>query len=137
MTEIFYRDDILLDRILKKVENVTTSKLRLKPPTFIKQNRKSIFTNFAEFCDSINRDQKHVKSYLDGFMSATSSITQEGSLYFGTTYDNEQLKNSVESYIKKYLKCSSCGKYDTTLQKTGKITYLVCPRCKLIPIQTF
>jgi len=54
------------------------SKIVLKPPQFIRVDRKTIITNFVEVCKQIDRHPEHVMSFFINELGCQGSMGNKG-----------------------------------------------------------
>ena len=104
---------------------------RFKTPhvrLFYQGKSKTIFVNFREICDYLNRDPEIMKKFLAREL-ATPVTPSDGRLILHTHVDPQTLQNTVEFFIKRYVKCPECGGYDTRLIKKGKSLVIKCEIC--------
>ena len=128
---ISYSTDDLVKRAYSILNAREKKKIKLIPPEVIIKDRKTIITNFDNFCQSINRDRNIVKNYLD-------KETQFASSFFGDNYQvkidtmlkGPLVKNILTVFIKSYVICADCKSYDTQLIRQKRATYTQCLNCK-------
>ena len=128
---ISYSTDDLVKRAYSQLSSREKKKIKLIPPEIIIKDRKTIITNFDNFCQSINRDRNIVKNYLD-------KETKFASSFFGDTYQikidtmlkGPYVKNILTVFIKSYVICADCKSNDTRLIRQKRATYTQCLTCK-------
>ena len=131
--EELYSQKELLERVFKKMENVSKKNFSMKVrPEIKRQNRKTFILNFIIFSDSINRDKNHIKSYIDKELKTSSSINDDGMLIINNTYNESDILKLLTRYAQTYIICRepSCNSGDTIITKENSIVYLACNSCK-------
>lgn len=126
-----YSDDFLLNRIYEKFE-ITSKKIGATKPIIEKQNKKTHFMNFKQFCISINREDVAIKKYFEEELKINMSINSQGSLIIEKIYQPNEIIKICENYIKKFVICQEqkCNSGNTQIIKENRITYIVCNTCK-------
>ncbi len=104
---------------------------RFNPPpariTYLGKN-KTIILNFKEISEYLNRDQDLLRKFLSLELAAPSSPS-DGRLIMHTRVDTQTVQNTINYFIKRYVRCPVCGGYDTSLRKIGKTLVLKCEIC--------
>jgi len=129
---VLYDDDFLIDRIFNKLQENKSQKLIVQKPETIRQNRKTFFTNFLLFCESIKRNHSAVESFIKNELQIEASIMENGALCMNKIYQQQDIEKVCKNYIKTYVICSEqkCGSGNTEIIKEGRINYLICKMCK-------
>lgn len=104
---------------------------RFNPPpvkiTYLGKN-KTVFLNFKEVAEYLNRDPNLLRKFLSLELAAPSSPS-DGRLILHTRVDTQTIQNTVNYFIKRYVRCPVCGGYDTSLRKVGKTLVMKCEIC--------
>lgn len=94
-------------------------------------SKKTAVANFKNICDAINRSMEEVKDYLDKELSTTGSIDSSNCLILKLqNVKSIQFEGIIIKYIDEFVKCHSCKKINSTLQKEDRITVLKCNLCQ-------
>ena len=130
--EVLYDDSFLFERIFSKLQANKSQKLIVEKPATTKKNRKTFFTNFISFCDSIKRSQSAVETFIKNELQIETSVMENGTLCINKIYQQQDIEKVCKNYIKSYVLCSEqrCGSGNTEIKKEGRINYLVCNVCK-------
>ncbi len=106
-----------------------TSRFR-PPPVEIMHHGKNrtIFLNFKEIATYLNRDPDILRKFITRELAAPASPS-DGRLVLHTRVDSQTLQNTIEYFIRRYVKCPVCGGYDTKLIKQGRYLILKCEIC--------
>jgi translation initiation factor 2 subunit 2 len=130
--EELYTTDFLLERLFDKLESRgNKKKFSLKKPIVDFLNRKTYIKNFVDLCKMMNREQLHLKTFMDKDLNTNSSVNEENSLLLDKKYTQVQIENTIAKYVKKFVICQEpkCGSGDTKLIKENHITFLECKGC--------
>jgi translation initiation factor 2 subunit 2 len=127
-TEMKY--DELLDRAIKKLPNVESTKDRFAMPQVAVEysGSKTIVKNFSEVLLAIRRDSNHLSKFLFRELATAGSI-QNQSLNFQGKIPKEKLQGKLEKYVKEFVFCKGCGEPDTKLVKEDRVTFIQCEAC--------
>ena len=104
---------------------------RFTPPPvkiFYQGKNKTVILNFKEIAEYLNRDPNLFRKFLRLELAAPSSPSN-GSLVIHTRVDDITLQNTVNYFIKRYVRCPVCGGFDTKLNKVGKALIIKCEIC--------
>lgn len=124
----------LLDRVYKTHEETTAimsdGKLHFKPPVIHREgSRKSIWINFLDFQNPINRPIQHIIMFFANELGTIITLSKDNSLIIRGIFNQGQIKSIIKKYIHKYVKCKSCGKYETDFLTENRINYTKCRIC--------
>ena len=95
---------------------------------FYQGRSKTIFVNFREIADYLNRDSEIMRKFLAKELATPATPSNER-LILHTHVDSQTLQNTVEFFIKRYVRCPECGGYDTRLLKRGRSLVIKCEIC--------
>ncbi|MCY0852086.1 MAG: translation initiation factor IF-2 subunit beta [Thermoplasma acidophilum] len=122
------------EKLLEKAKNVLSSstknidRLKIPDPEIIREGKATIIRNFQDIVDIINRDPEHIIKFLTREFG--TNIVQNGRrLIINRKLTLEELLDKMNEYINTYVRCYECGSLDTEIQKSGRISLLVCKAC--------
>ena len=95
---------------------------------FYQGKSKTIFVNFKDIASHLNRDPDILRKFLARELATPATPSNER-LILHTHVDPQTLQNTVEFFIKRYVKCPVCSGYDTRLMKKGKALIIKCEIC--------
>lgn len=123
-----YQD--LLKRAKENLPADTATKDRFQVPEaeVLQEGATTVLRNFADICDTINRDPQQVFAYLLRELGTMGSLDQRRALFKGRL-SADQINDRVHSYVEEYVICSECGRPDTHLIKEDRIAILRCDAC--------
>ena len=127
-----YTYDFLLKRFYE-LKSEKIKKITIKAPKIVRISTKKIcWINFIIFCKEINREESHIKNFIDLEINAktVSSINKEGHLIINAILKEEQITTIITRYLNEFLRCKSCKKFDTKIIKENKIKFIECNGCK-------
>ncbi len=120
----------LLGKADGKFSASTKSERRLKipQPEIIYEGKITIFRNFGQMIQMLNREPKIFVKFLTRELGI--GITVDGSrLVINKKVDQETLRRKIEQYLTIYVECSECGSPDTEIKKIGRVDILECKAC--------
>lgn len=92
--------------------------------------KKTCINNFSRICEVIHRPVEDVKEFLEKELSCKGNMDTKGALTVRFQMQKStDLDNLLQRYLDTYVKCNSCNRIDTTLQKSGRLLELRCNWC--------
>jgi len=85
--------------------------------------------NFKHVCEVISRDPRIVLRYLLKSMGAKGSLDNDGNAVIHQNISRASLNKLFEKFLELYVRCPTCGSYQTELRKGGKVWVLKCLAC--------
>jgi translation initiation factor 2 subunit 2 len=119
-----------LDRGIKNLPHTTVDAERFTIPVsrvFI-EGRMTVFENFSEIADVLNRDPEHLLKFLLREL-ATAGKVEGGRVIFQGRFSQEMIAGIIEDYVSEYVICSECNRPDTHLTKSDRTVMLKCDAC--------
>jgi translation initiation factor 2 subunit 2 len=124
--------DKLLDRARSQVPDDAFKKSgeRFQVPDvqLIVQGNRSIWQNFQEIINIVNRPGKEVLKFVSGQLGTAGNIEGSNALFNGK-FTTEQVEEVLNRYIESYVICPVCTRPDTEIKKEGQAYYLSCTAC--------
>ncbi len=124
--------DSLLERARSQVPEDAFKKSgeRFKVPDvqLMVQGNRSIWQNFQETINILNRPGKEVLKFVAGQLGTAGSMEGSNALFNGK-FNVEQVSEVLNRYIDAYVICPVCTRPDTEIQKDSQTYYLVCSAC--------
>jgi translation initiation factor 2 subunit 2 len=126
-----YSTSFLIDKFYNEYseKNKNQKKARVPPPAITTENRKTFITNFTEICESIDRKQIDVSSYIAAELEIQTSISATGVLIIHSTYKRKRIEDLITKYIINYVQCPTCKRWNSTITKVAKLNYIECKMC--------
>jgi translation initiation factor 2 subunit 2 len=124
--------DSLLDRARSQVPEDAFKKsgerFNVPDAQLMIQGNRSIWQNFQEIINILNRPGKEVLKFLSGQLGTAGSIEGSNALFNGK-FTKEQVTDVLNRYIDSYVICPVCTRPDTDIKKEGGAYYLTCSAC--------
>ena len=124
--------DSLLARLRtsRPESEIQTAEERLKLPTprTMVSGKKTIFLNFGEFPAILRRDENEFLNYFRTQLAINASIENGRAIFMGRP-DKQSFSALISRYLKERVICPVCNSPDTHLEKSGKLTTIVCEAC--------
>ncbi|KJH51819.1 putative translation initiation factor aIF-2, beta subunit, partial [Dictyocaulus viviparus] len=92
-------------------------------------SKKTAFSNFAEICRLMKRQDKHVLQFLLAELGTTGSIDGNNCLIVKGRFQQKHFESVLRKYIKEYVMCHTCRSSDTELTKDTRLFFLQCHTC--------
>jgi translation initiation factor 2 subunit 2 len=121
----------LLTRIrVNRPESVTTTEDRLKlpEPRTMVSGKRTYWINFIEFPNTLRRDPAEFLNYFRNQLAINASIENGRAIFMGRP-DKHSFSALLQRYLKERVICPVCNSPDTRLEKSGKLTTIVCEAC--------
>jgi len=132
--------DLSYEELLERVFNIMREKnpnagekkqFVIRPPEVVKAGaKKTSFVNFLEISKQMNRDPKHVLSFILAELGTSGSIDGNNTLILKGKFQVKQMENILRRYIKEYVMCHTCKSKDTRLLKSDRLMFLQCDLCQ-------
>lgn len=129
----------LLDRVYKLLRDknpnhgVGRARSRMRPPQMVRVGtRKSMWSNYANNCQTMHRQPEHVMSYVLAELGTEGSIDGNTRLVMKGRYTPKQIESLLKKYLREYVVCKMCRLPDTTLARDSRtrMYFLECENCK-------
>lgn len=123
--------DIIYNKLQEnKPDLIERKKKSLQHPHVIKNNNKTVWTNFQKICTSLNRDPKHVYDFFLEELGTTGSIDGEQNFVIKGIFKPNIFEKMLKKYIKHYVSCHSCKSLETIMEKDPN-TRMYIKKCKV------
>lgn len=132
-----YTYDELLTRVFniikeKNPDMITGEKKKfvMKPPQVARVGtKKTSFSNFADICKLLRRQEKHLLNFLLAELGTSGSLDIQKQLTIKGRFQQKQIENVLRRYIKEYVTCHTCRSPDTNMVKEERLFFLKCENC--------
>jgi len=93
--------------------------------------RKTIWANFKQTCDILQRSTEHFQSFLSAELGSDASMDASFQLIIRGKYTAKQAETILKNYIQEYVACSMCHSANTTLSKDNvtRLVFIDCAAC--------
>ena len=109
-------------------ETFKHERLEIPKPICTVLGSRTIFQNFGNICDILNRDPLHLMRFLSREM-ATAGASEGGRLIFQGYFVPATLERLVRRYLDEFVMCPVCKRPDTKIAKEKRLHFLVCSAC--------
>jgi translation initiation factor 2 subunit 2 len=123
------------EKLLKKIQDKISenkkdsgSRFELPPVDIIWQGNRTFFRNFAEFPKILRRDPDKVLQYLSKEFASPAQIAGDKAIFVGKK-DPHDFTALFARYVKEYLECTTCKSPDTRVERSNRMTFLICEAC--------
>lgn len=129
MTRVEYEK--LLKRISDKIidsRKDSGRRFEIPKPDVMWQGNRTFLRNFAEFPKAFRRDAGKLLQYLSKEFATPAEIAGDKAVFVGKRVPQD-FELLLQRYVKDYLECPTCKIPDTKIEKTNRLTFLVCEAC--------
>ncbi len=93
--------------------------------------KKTVFTNFAEMCKAMNRNQEHVSAYLLAELGTSGNLDGQQRLVIKGRFLPKSFETVLRRYVNEYVLCPGCKSVDTLLDRDSatRLMHLRCQQC--------
>ncbi|EGG16636.1 eIF-3 beta [Cavenderia fasciculata] len=111
-------------------ELISDQKRAMKTPKVFREgSRKTVWANFAEICQILNRKTDHVLSYVFAELGTNGSVDGNQNLVIKGRFQQQQMEVVIRHYIAEYVACRNCKSPNTTLDRNNRLYFLCCNVC--------
>jgi len=120
----------LLDRLYEKLpERRVTPPPDIPPLEIVHIGAQTKIKNFKNVCDVILRDPRICARYLLKELAARGTIDESGVFTIYSRVSMHTLNQLFKRFLDTYVRCSTCGSYQTELRRQGKVWIIRCLAC--------
>lgn len=92
------------------------------------QGNQTTIKNFAQVCQALRRDTKHVLKFLAKELATPANLDDTRAV-FKSKLSQKVMQQKLETYVREYVICRECKRPDTDIYKEDRITFLKCDSC--------
>lgn len=120
----------LLQRARKNLPAQAKEEVRFELPKFDSfiQGVQTIVKNFVDVAKTLGREPEHLLKFLQA-ETGTSGVIEDKRLVLKGQKKVEILNEKLGIYIRDFVMCKECKKYDTELRKVEGVEQLKCKAC--------
>lgn len=89
---------------------------------------RTIFRNYKEVCDALNRDPHHLLKFLSREMATAGTIDRSRVVFQGK-FRYDTFERLIKRYVDEFVTCSVCKRPDTKIIKEKRLYFLICEAC--------
>jgi len=123
--------ELLLDRLYSKLPSKTPTQQTLDIPSLniVHVGLQTHIKNFKDVCDVILREPRICARYLLKELGARGSIDESGVFIIYSRVSTQTINTLFKRFLDTYVRCSTCGSYQTELNRRGKVWIIRCLAC--------
>lgn len=123
--------DDRLDRALEETPDIENEggRFDLPDPTVRQEGNVSVYENFQETVDRLDRDDDHVMQFLQNELGTSGHIDESGRARLTGSFAERRIDAALEAYAEAYVLCPECGLPDTNLKREQGALLLQCDAC--------
>jgi translation initiation factor 2 subunit 2 len=120
-----------LDRALDETPDIEEGGQRFEvpEPTVRTEGNVTVYENFQETLDNLDRDANHVLKFLQTEVGTSAQIDESGRARLTGDFRQSRISDALDEYVEGFVLCSECGLPDTRLVKEQGTTVLKCDAC--------
>ncbi|MEM0026686.1 MAG: translation initiation factor IF-2 subunit beta [Ignisphaera sp.] len=92
----------------------------------------TVVKNFGFACERIRREPRIVMRFLLKELAMPGSLNPDNSLVIYKRVSAKSIQGLYTRFLESYVRCSTCGSYDTELVREGKVWFIRCLACGAI-----
>ncbi len=125
-----YDYEKLLKKARSQIPEIASKHERLELPRIIHAiiGMRTIFQNFREIAEALNRDPRHLLKFLTREM-ATAATMEESRVIFKGKFSRDTFERLLQRYLEQFVTCPVCKRPDTKIVKEKRLLFLVCEAC--------
>ncbi|MEM0005448.1 MAG: translation initiation factor IF-2 subunit beta [Ignisphaera sp.] len=128
--KIIYNYNTLLSRAYSKLPARRGSKAYDIPSLEIDYaGDHTMVKNFGYVCDRIRREPRIAMRFFLKELAMPGSLDDKNSLIIYRRVTSKSLQELYSRFLETYVRCATCGSYDTELGREGKVWYIQCLAC--------
>jgi len=89
----------------------------------------TVIKNFNHICERLRRDPRIVMRYMLKELGKPGGLDDRNVLTIYSSIKTQSIRELYNRFLETYVKCPTCGSYDTELGKEGKVYYIKCLAC--------
>ena len=89
---------------------------------------RTIFRNYKEVCDALNRDPHHLLKFLSREMATAGTIDRSRVVFQGK-FRYDTFERLIKRYVDEFVTCPVCKRPDTRIIKEKRLYFLICEAC--------
>lgn len=125
-----YNYEKLLDRVWDNLPEKLKSMSRFEIPVanIIIEGNQTIIRNFNEIVDILNRDSKHILTYLSKELAAPATF-DGNRVIIQRVLRGMMINKKIEDYTNEYVLCHECKRPDTKITELSGEKIVRCTAC--------
>jgi len=123
--------DEQLERALEEKPDIAAkeSRFEVPDPNMRTEGNVTVFENFQELLDRVDRPEDHVLKFLQDELGTSAQIDERGRVRLTGEFNESRVTAVIEEYVDQYVICPECGLPDTHLTTEQGAELLECDAC--------
>ena len=123
--------DEQLERALEEKPDIAEkeSRFEVPDPTMRTEGNVTVFENFQEILDRVDRPEDHVLKFLQDELGTSAQIDERGRARLTGEFNESRVAATIDEYVEQYVICPECGLPDTHLTTEQGAELLECDAC--------
>jgi translation initiation factor 2 subunit 2 len=109
-------------------EAIKHERFEVPKPACTTFGARTIFHNFKEVCDALNRDPVHVLRFLSKEMATAGTVDGNRAIFQGK-FDLDTCSRLLKRYVDEFVICPVCKRPDSKIVREKRLYFLVCEAC--------
>ncbi len=128
--ELLKNYDLLLDRLYSQLPQKRSLRAYDIPTLEIEHiGDHTVITNFKYICDRLRREPRIIMRFFLKELAMPGTVNERGNLVIYRRVASHTLNALYQKFLATYVRCPTCGSYDTELVRKGKVWYIKCLAC--------
>jgi translation initiation factor 2 subunit 2 len=105
----------------------------IKPPAVSRFGaKKTAWSNFVEICESLNREEDHLKDFIFSELGTDGAKDAQQRLLLKGKFNPRNIESLLRRYIIAYVQCTMCRSLDTELKRdpANRLYFMHCNACR-------
>ena len=123
--------DEQLTRALDETPGIAAGgeRFSLPDPVVMTEGNVTVYENFQETVDRLDRDESLVLRYLQTELGTSAGIDERGRARLTGSFDADRIGEAIEAFADAYVRCPECGLPDTRLVEGNGAEMIRCDAC--------
>ena len=128
--------DDQLDRAIEGTPDIEggESRFEVPEPDVRQEGNVTVYENFQEMLDRLDRDEGHVLKFLQSELGTSAQIDESGRARLTGDFRRNRVENALEEYVEGFVLCSECGLPDTNIVEEQGMRVLKCDACGALSV---
>lgn len=128
--EVISNYEYMLDRLYNRLPARHQSKAYDIPSIEVEHiGNHTVIKNFAYICERLRRDPRVTMRYFLKELGKPGGLDDKNNLVVYSPIKAQSIKDLYNKFLEVYVRCPTCGSYDTELHREGKVYYIKCLAC--------
>jgi translation initiation factor 2 subunit 2 len=123
--------DEMLDRAMSETPDIDAGEERFEvpDPDIRQEGNASVFENFQDVTDRLDRDPEHVMKFLQNELGTSGHIDESGRARLTGEFGESRIADALDAYTESFVFCPECGLPDTRIETEQGAELLRCEAC--------